>query len=196
VGPVAPPAVGPVAPPPVAVGPFVVAADPPSVSPGLPVAAPMPYPMTATPYGYAASPHPPHPMTLAPYPYGVVAPLPPRKGWLIALSITAGVLLLAAGALGVLWYLDHDQATRTTADQQAQIEELRSQVAQLEDDLDDTETQLQRAEDDLATAQACSDAVQAYVDAVVEAAAAGLEELPPQAQSVVREMFIACDVAP
>jgi hypothetical protein len=162
--------------------------------PGLPAApyAVLPYPVTAAPYPVTAAPYP---VTAAPYPYAFVAPPPRRNGWTIALGITAGVLLLAVGALGALWFLDHDEATRTSSDQQAQLEDLQEQVAQLEEDLDETETRLQVTEDDLATAQACPEAVQEFVELAAESPGeAGAPS--PQAQQAAFEMFNACGVAP
>jgi hypothetical protein len=146
----------------------------------------MPYPVTAMPY----------PFTAAPHPYAF-APPPPRSPWIVVLGITTAVLLLAAGALGGLWYVDHDEAARANSDQQAQLEELREQVDQLDEDLDETETRLQRAEDDLVAAQACPEAVQAFVDLAAEAARAGQTELPmAEAEQAALDMIEACGTAP
>jgi hypothetical protein len=178
------PAPPPVGPDPGAAPPYVTEQ---LVGPGLPAApyAVLPYPVTAAPY----------PMTAAPYPYAFVAPPPRRNGWTIALGITAGVLLLAVGALGALWFLDHDEAARTSSDQQAQLEDLQEQVAQLEEDLDETENRLQVTEDDLATAQACPDAVQEFVELAAESPGEGGAP-SPRAQQAAFEMFNACGVAP
>jgi hypothetical protein len=132
----------------------------------------------------------------APYPY-LAAPPPRRSPWIVGLGIATGVLLLAAGALGGLWFLDHDEATRNSADQQAQIEDLRAQVGQFEEDLDAAQTQLQLAEDDLAAAQACAEAVQAFVDLAADAARAGQTEVPmAAAERAALDMIDACQTGP
>jgi outer membrane murein-binding lipoprotein Lpp len=181
------------------------AAQPPYPGPGLPhpvTGAPYPvtgapYPVTGVPYAVTGVPYPvtgaPFPASGLPNPY---APPPRRSGWVVALSIVSGVLLLAAGALGTLWYLDHDKATQASTDAQTQIEQLQNQVAQLEDDLDDTGDQLQRTEDDLAAAQACPDAVKDFIDLATNAALAG-QTAPPlaEAQQALFDMMQACGVS-
>jgi outer membrane murein-binding lipoprotein Lpp len=161
----------------------------------------LPHPVTAAPYPVTGAPYPvtgapfPYPVTGVPHPYGV-APPPRRSPWIIALSIASGVLLLAAGTLGTLWFLDHDGARRASTEAQTQIEDLQEQVAQLESDLDDTEERLQRSEDDLEVAQACPDAVKAFIDLATEAALSGQTELPlAEAQAALFDMMQACGVS-
>jgi hypothetical protein len=162
---------------------------------------PMPtYPLSAAPYPVTAAPYPmtpaPYPITPAPYPFGLAAP-PPRSPMVVVLGIATGVLLVAAVALSGLWFLDHDEATRASSEQQAQLEQLREEVGQLEEDLDATETQLQRSEEDLVTAQACPDAVQEFIDRAGDAALEGeTGPLMAAAEQAALDMIDACQTAP
>jgi len=168
-------------------------------SPGIasPAAAPDPAPHSTAPVPVTGAPYPatgvPYPVTAPPY-----GPTPPpRRGpWVVVLGIVSGVLLLVSGALGTLYYLQRDEARRTSAEQQAQITALQDEIAQLREELDETRTRLQRAEDDLADAQACSDAVQEFIDAAIEIGMSGGSELPPgEAEMLVFEMMGACDLS-
>jgi hypothetical protein len=155
-----------------------------------PPTTPAPAPVTAVPYPATGVPYP---VTAPPY---APAP-PPRRGpWVVVLGIVCGVLLLASGALGTLYYLQRDEAQRTSAEQQARITALEDEIAQLREDLEETETRLRRAEDDLADAQACSDAVQEFMDLAIEVGLSGGTELPAgEAESLVFEMMSACDLS-
>jgi len=187
------------------VAPAGVPAPPPSSVEPEPEAAP-PYPGPGLPYPVTAAPYPvtgmPYPVTGMPYavtgmPYPVIAPPPPprRNAAVIVLGIATGVLLLVSGGLGALYYLDHGDATRTNAEQQAEIVDLQAQVSQLEDDLDDTESRLRRAEDDLLDAEACPDAVQAFIDLAVNAALSGQQPTEAEAQQALFDMMDACGVS-
>jgi Uncharacterized conserved protein len=168
-----------------------VPAQPTSAVPAQPTSA-VPAPVTGAPYPVTGVPYP----VTAP-PYGFAPPPAPRRGpWVIVLAIVSGVLLIASGVLGALYYQQREQARRTSVDQQAQIAALQQEVAQLKDDLDETETRLQRAEDDLADAEECSDAVQGFVDLVMEVALGGESALnTAQAEQVMFDMVRACGVS-
>jgi hypothetical protein len=153
------------------------------------------YPASGVPYPGSAVPYPASglPSSGMPYPYGA-APPPGRRGvWTIVLGVVAGVLLLATGGIGTLYYLDHRSAAQTSEEQRGQIAELESRVEALEDDLDDAETQLRRAEGDLEDLEACPDAVQSFLDLVIEAASSGA--IPAAAQSAMLDMMAACGVS-
>ncbi|MBX6751772.1 MAG: hypothetical protein IRY85_19300, partial [Micromonosporaceae bacterium] len=172
--------------PPVTAG----SADP-TPGPSQPTTA-MPAPVTGAPYPVTGVPYP----VTAP-PYGLMPPPAPRRSpWVIVLGIVSAVLLVGSGVLGALYYQQRDEARRTSADQQARITALQQEVAQLKDDLADTETRLQRAEDDLADADACSDAVQKFIDLAMDLATSGTTDLPPvQAEQLIFEMVRACRVS-
>lgn len=186
----APQLAGPGMPYPVPVAPQPVTGVPyPVVGAAYPVSAPG-YPVSGAAYPVSA---PGYPVTGMPY---AVAPQPARRSpWLVVLWIATGVLLLGSGALGTLYYLDHNEATKTSQEQQAEIRDLEEQLAQVQEDLEDTETQLQRAEDDLADARACPEAVQAFLDLAVDVALQGQTNLPQaQAQQAVLDLVAACGV--
>lgn len=149
-----------------------------------PVTAP-PYPTTAVPYPVTAQPSGPFP-----------PPAPRRSPWAIVFGIVSAVLLLVSGALGTLYYLHRDEARRTSADQQAQIAALQTEVAQLKEDLDEAETRLRRAEDDLAEAEECAGVVQEFLDMAIDLANRGETELPPgEGERLVVEMMRACTLS-
>lgn len=152
-------------------------------------------PITAAPVTGAVYPGASYPVT--PSPYGPTPPSAPRRGpWVTVLSIVSAVLLLASGALGTLYYLQREEARRTSAEQQAQIAALRDEVAQLKEDLDDAQTRLRRAEDDLADAEACATAVQDFLNRALDIALSGESELPvADAERLVLEMMSACNVS-
>lgn len=145
----------------------------------------VPYPATGIPYPLTAPPYDP-------------APTPRRSPWGVVFGIVSAVLLVVSGTLGVLYYQQREEARRTSADQQAQITALQTEVDQLKDELDDVETQLQRTEDDLADAEECVEAVQAFIDLVTNVAASGgmnVAELEAEASRLMFEMVMSCDVS-
>ena len=155
----------------------------------------VPYPGSAVPYPASGLPYPASGMPASgmPYPYAA-APPPGRRGpWTVVLGVVAGVLLLAVGGVSTLYYLDQRSATQTSEDQQAQIAELERKVESLEDDLDYAETQQRRAEDELEDLQGCPEAVQSFLDLVIEAASSGT--LPTSALTAMLDMMSACGVS-
>lgn len=151
---------------------------PPSAAPYPPSAAP--YPASAAPYPYSAAPYP-----ASAVPYGLApVPTPRRSPWIIVLSILSGVLFLAAGGLGALYYIDHDKAATAAAEQQTEIHELKADLSDLEDDYADLE------ED----ADACHDAVQAF--AVTDPPpGATQEEISRLVGSLILKMVNSCDIS-
>jgi type II secretory pathway component PulJ len=124
------------------------------------------------------------------------APAPRRRPGTVVVGILSVVLLLATGALATLYVVDRGRAAQANADQQARIAELQQRVAQLENDLDKAETRLRRAENDLAAARKCPEAVQDFIDLMVDVVLSGQTQLPSaQAQRLVLEMVNACGVA-
>jgi hypothetical protein len=146
----------------------------------------MPYPGSAAPYPASGMPYP---ASGTPYPYAVAPP--PRRGpWTVIFAIAAGVLLLASAGLGTLYYT----GSQRNAEQQSQITQLQGTVESLKDDLEDTESRLQRAEDDIEDLEACPEAVQEFLDVVIDAASSGV--IPQgEAQGVMVDMMSICGVS-
>jgi hypothetical protein len=117
-------------------------------------------------------------------------PAPKRGPWVIVLSILSGVLVLAAGGAGALYYTDHDKSTKAAAEQQAEIEDLRRQLDKAQADFEDLSGDFADLEDDAA---ACSDAAEKFLNAEPgpNMTQAELERL---ISSLVLEVIRACEV--
>jgi hypothetical protein len=150
-----------------------------------------PYPSSAPPYPVSVGPYPssaaPYPASAAPYGWAP-GPAPKRRGWIIVLSILSGVLLLAAGGVGTLYYLDHEKASKAAADQQSQIDDLNRQI-------DQREAELEALEDDYADLKAesaeCYDAVQAFITAEPEPGATQ-QEIAELIGELILDMIQSC----
>jgi chromosome segregation ATPase len=107
------------------------------------------------------------------------------------LSILSGVLFLAAGGVGTLFYLDHDQATKAASEQRTQMDDLRRQLEQTQADLDGLEEDYADLEADT---ERCTDAVSELLNAT-PAEGATQEELQRQISALVFDLIQACDVS-
>lgn len=161
---------------------------------------PAPYPSSATPYPASAAPYPasaaPYPASGSPYPasaapYGMMPPPAPKRGpWVIVLSILSGVLFLAAGGAGALYYTDHDKSTKAAAEQQAQIDDLRGQLDKAQADFEDLSGDFADLEEDAA---ACSDAAEKFLNADADPSLSQ-SELERLISGLVLELIRACEV--
>jgi hypothetical protein len=102
---------------------------------------------------YPVSGAPIYPAPVAYYPPPVATA---RKGpWALIFGLVSLVLLLGAGGVGALYITETDKADKSQAEQQAQIDDLRQDLEQMEGDLAD-------AQSDLEAARECTSALEAY----------------------------------
>ncbi len=166
-------------------------------------ASPAPQPM-AYPYppGFASvpptAPYAPISATPYPVPYSVVPAAPARRSAAaVVFGVLALLLLLGASGVSTLYLVDHNSASKKSADQQSQIASLQKQLDDTSGDLKSKTSELRRTQDDLDNAQAaateCPDAVQKFFEVTRDLVLAGKTQ-SPEATAAAQKMIAACDV--